>query len=178
MWLASWRSRSRDRSTDDHDRIVPAASTQRLRRTKAEQPRRGGRVPHFGSASRSGPDVAQPSRGLSRDQILGVILQKGAPCLRRRLPPPEYVLRNRRLRNRQAQLQQLTMDPRRAPERVSAAHPPNQLSELYRDSGPTASALTLPRPVAPESLPAPSHHPSQAAPPAGNSASSSRAGTG
>jgi hypothetical protein len=92
------------------------------------------------------------------DQILGVIRQKRAPRLRRRLPLPEHVLRNRRLRYRQAQLQQLAMDPWCAPERVGAAHPPNQLSELHLDPGPSASASTLPRPVAPESLPVPSHH--------------------
>src|SRR5437879_1141374 len=44
------------------------------------------------------------------------------------------------------------------PERVGAAHTPNQVSELHRDPGPAASASTLPRPVAPESLPMPPHH--------------------
>src|SRR5437879_7348925 len=47
---------------------------------------------------------------------------------------------------------------RRAPERIGAAHPPNQIPELRPDRGPTASASTLPRPVAPESLPVPPHH--------------------
>ncbi len=85
---------------------------------------------------------------IQRDQILGVIPQKCAPRLRRRSPRPEHVLRNRRLRDRQAQLQQLAMDPRRTPERVGAAHAPNQISELRPDHGPTAAASTLPRPVA------------------------------
>src|SRR5881296_2989615 len=47
---------------------------------------------------------------------------------------------------------------RRAPERIGAAHPPNQISELRPDHGPTASASTLPRPVAPEPLPVPADH--------------------
>src|SRR5436190_23827691 len=45
-----------------------------------------------------------------------------------------------------------------APERIGAADPPNQVSELRPDRGPTASALTLPRPVVPEPLPVPPHH--------------------
>src|SRR5947208_3184628 len=95
---------------------------------------------------------------IQRDQILGVILQKRAPRLRRRPPRPEHILRDRRLRYRQAQLQQLAVDPRRTPERIGAADPPNQISELRPDRGPTASALTLPRPVAPEPLPVPADH--------------------
>src|SRR5260370_26468649 len=95
---------------------------------------------------------------IQRDQILGVILQKRAPRLRRRPPRPEHVLRDRRLRYRQAQLQQLAVNPRRTPERIGAAHPPNQISELRPDRGPTASASTPPRPVAPEPLPVPPHH--------------------
>src|SRR2546422_10239402 len=90
---------------------------------------------------------------IQRDQILGVILQKRAPRLRQRPPRPEHVLRNRRLRYRQAQLQQLAVNPRRTPERIGAAYPPNQISELRADRGPTASSSTLPRPVAPEPLP-------------------------
>src|SRR2546426_3782179 len=95
---------------------------------------------------------------IQRDQILGVILQKRAPRLRQRPPRPEHVLRNRRLRYRQAQLQQLPVNPRRTPERIGAADPPNQISELRPDRGPTASASTLPRPVAPEPLPVPADH--------------------
>src|SRR2546425_5969634 len=50
------------------------------------------------------------------------------------------------------------MDPRRTPEGVGAAHPPNQLSELRPHRGATPSASTLPSPVAPEPLPVPPHH--------------------
>src|SRR5881628_926040 len=49
-----------------------------------------------------------------------------------------------------------TVDPRRAPERIGAADPPNQISELRPDRRPTASASTLPRP--PEPLPVPADH--------------------
>src|SRR2546427_177408 len=41
---------------------------------------------------------------------------------------------------------------------LGAPHPPNQASELRLDRGPTASASTLPRPVALEPLPVPADH--------------------
>src|SRR3989454_621231 len=94
----------------------------------------------------------------SNATILGVVLQKRAPRLRRRPPRPEHVLRYRRLRYRQAQLQQLAMDPRRTPKRIGAADPPNQASDLRLDRGPTVSTSTLPRPVAPEPMPVPADH--------------------
>src|SRR2546428_14092019 len=50
------------------------------------------------------------------------------------------------------------MDPRRAPKRIGAAHLPNQASDLRLNRGPTASAPTLPRPVAPEPPSVPPHH--------------------
>src|SRR5438034_10694152 len=55
-------------------------------------------------------------------------------------------------------LQELAVNPRRTPERIGAADPPNQISELRPDRGPTASASTLPRPVVPEPLPVPADH--------------------
>src|SRR5437867_12929456 len=45
-----------------------------------------------------------------------------------------------------------------AKDRIGAAQPPNQFSDLRPDRGPTASASTLPRPVAPEPLPVPADH--------------------
>src|SRR5262245_15240084 len=86
--------------------------------------------------------------------------RKRAPRLRRRPPRPEdeHVLRNRRLRDRHAQLQQLPMDPWRTPQRIGVAHPSNQVAEFCTDHGPTASAPTLPRPVASEPLPVPADH--------------------
>src|SRR5438132_1198455 len=87
-----------------------------------------------------------------------MILQKRAPRRRRRPPGPEHVLRNRRLRYGYAELQQLAMNSWRTPERIGAAHPPNQISELRTDHGPAGSVPTLPRPVASQPLPVPADH--------------------
>src|SRR5438105_14528048 len=71
---------------------------------------------------------------------------------------PDYVLRHRRLRDGQTQLQQLAVDPRRTPERIRAAHLPNQIPQVPPNRRPTPSASTLPGPVEPEAPAVPPHH--------------------
>src|SRR5437867_10030906 len=82
----------------------------------------------------------------------GVVLQECSPRLQRRPPRPEHVRRHRRLRDNQAELQQLAVDPRRTPQRIRAAHLPYQIPQVPPNRGPTPSASTLPCPVAPEAL--------------------------
>ena len=74
---------------------------------------------------------------IQRNEIRGVVLQECSPRLRRRPPRADHVLRHRRLRDRQAELQQLAVDPRRTPERIRAAHLPNQISQVPPNCGPT-----------------------------------------
>src|SRR2546422_3940217 len=70
----------------------------------------------------------------------------------------DHIFRNRRLRDRQTQLQQFAVDSWCTPERIGAAHPPNQIPQFRLNRGPTPSASTLPCPVAPETLTVPPHH--------------------
>src|SRR5207253_1881049 len=73
-------------------------------------------------------------------------------------PRPDHVFRNRRLRDRQAQLQQLAVDSWCSPQGIGAAHPPNQIAEFPPNRRPTPSASTLPCPVATKALTVPPHH--------------------
>jgi hypothetical protein len=73
-------------------------------------------------------------------------------------PEAKHVLRHRRLRYGEAELQQFAVDSWCAPERIGAAHPPNQISQLRTNQGPTGPSATLPRPVAPETQAVPPHH--------------------
>src|SRR3989441_2096601 len=66
--------------------------------------------------------------------------------------------RHRRLRDSQAELQQLAVDPRRPPQRIRAAHLPYQIPKVPPNRGPTPSASTLPCPVEPEAPAVPPHH--------------------
>ncbi len=113
---------------------------------------------------------------IQRDEILGVIPQKRAPRLRRWPPMAERVLRHRRLRDRQAQLQQSAVDSWCTPERIGGAHSPNQVSEVRTDRGPT-DRRRLSRPSSVETPDDASQSPSPAGPPATNAANSSTAST-
>jgi hypothetical protein len=75
-----------------------------------------------------------------------------------RPPIPDHIFRNRRLRDRQAQLQQPSMDPWGTPQRIGAAHLPNKIPQFSPNRGPTPSASALPRPVPFESLAVPADH--------------------
>jgi hypothetical protein len=73
-------------------------------------------------------------------------------------PEAKHVLRHRRLRYGEAELQQFAVDSWCAPERIGAADPPNQISQLRTNRGPTRPSATVPRPVASKSLPVPADH--------------------
>jgi hypothetical protein len=57
--------------------------------------------------------------------LLGMICQERPPRLGRRSGAPAHVLRDGRLRDVEAQFQQLAVNPRRAPERIRLRHGPN-----------------------------------------------------
>src|SRR2546430_8594202 len=94
--------------------------------------------------------VSITSTNTTRKVAVGTVKKECSPRLRRRPPRPDHVLRHRRLRDSQAELQQLAVDPRRTPERIRAAHLPNQIPQVPPNRGPTPSASTLPCPVEPE----------------------------
>jgi hypothetical protein len=78
-------------------------------------------------------NVEQPKRCGHHDEhvdgrdAFGVIPQEGAPGRGRRTSSSHHVLGDRSLTDLDAELEQFTMDPRSTPERVGAAHLPNQV---------------------------------------------------
>src|SRR3984893_6981009 len=80
--------------------------------------------------------VKQPKRHrchnehIDRSDSGGVIEQKAAPGRRRRTSSSHHVLGHRSLADLYAELEELTMDRRRAPERVGAAHLTDQLAKF------------------------------------------------
>src|SRR5436309_5379376 len=87
-----------------------------------------------------------------------VVLHECSPGVRWPPQRPDHVLRHRRLRDSQAELQQLAVAPRRTPQRIRAAHLPYQIPQVPPNRGPTPSASTLPCPVEPEAPAVPPHH--------------------
>lgn len=107
---------------------------------------------HFKADCRHGKEI-------DGNQSLEVNVQKSAPGLRRRLAVPEHVLADAGFADVDAQLEQLTMDVGRAPERVLAAQAPDQITNLTGKAGPTGlPAAYFPRPEEAKALAMPSNH--------------------
>lgn len=86
-------------------------------------------------------------------------MEKSAPGLRPRLAVPELVLADAGFADVDAQLEQLTMDRGRAPERVLAAQAPDQIANLTGKAGPTGlQAAYFLRPEEAKALAMPSNH--------------------
>ena len=67
---------------------------------------------------------------IGRHNLADVILQEGAPGLRRRLAWAPHVFRDGRLTDVDPELQEFAMHPRRAPTRVRLRHPTNQRADI------------------------------------------------
>src|ERR1700681_518842 len=67
---------------------------------------------------------------IHRDQVVDVVRQERAPRLRRGLSASDHVLADTGFADVNAQLEQLAVDPRGAPERILSAHATDQISDL------------------------------------------------
>ena len=76
---------------------------------------------------------------IHRGDAGGMVVQKGLPALARRSPTSRHVLRHCRLRDLDAELEQLAMNARRAPQRIGTAHLANKITQVAPDSRATAA---------------------------------------
>src|SRR5438128_3641793 len=100
--------------------------------------------------------------GRNNEQVHGgdvrrVVTQEGAPALGRRSASLDHVLRDARLSDLKAELEQLTMDARRTPQRIVNAHPPDQRAQVRVDLGPASKGAGFPTPVMAKAGPMPTH---------------------
>src|SRR5208337_4420891 len=82
---------------------------------------------------------------IDRSDAFGVITQESPPVLRRCSPPSHHVLRDGRLADLDAELEQFAVDPECAPERVGAAHLPDQIPNLAIHCWPSGSRTLSPK---------------------------------
>ena len=92
---------------------------------------------------------------IDRGRAVEVIEEERLPCLIRIRPSLRHVPRYRRLADVEAQLQQLSMNPRRAPQRVLSAHLPNKNPDLFRYLWPATSFTGPPPPIKTKAFPMP-----------------------
>src|ERR1039457_6522475 len=79
-----------------------------------------------------------------------MIMKERLPPLRWRACSRGHILGRARLSNIDAELEQLSMDPRRAPQRIGNAHLADQPADLRRHSRPATTASRLPAPIRPK----------------------------
>ena len=91
------------------------------------------------------------------DEGVNVILQEAAPGLRRWLPSPRQVLRDRGLGDLDTELEQLAVDSRRTPH-VGGGHALDERSDLGIDGWPATLGPAAPSPIPPKSCSMPSDH--------------------
>src|SRR6266446_4865406 len=91
--------------------------------------------------------MACPPRALQAPNRLCVSLAAGAR--------PVHPIRNTRLSDLETELEQLTMDARRTPQRIFRAHPPDQRAQIRGDLRPASKTAGFPTPVPTEAGPMP-----------------------
>src|SRR6267143_2731988 len=95
---------------------------------------------------------------VDRDKVGEVVVEERSPGLRGRLRAPRHEPGNGALRNLEAELEQLTMDARRAPEGIRERHGPDELCNLRTDGRSTRSSGSgLPGPERAKALPMPTN---------------------
>ena len=87
-----------------------------------------------------------------------MVVEEGTPSLRRRLAEPDHVLADAGLSDVDAEFEEFTVDTRRTPQRVFAAHGADQLANVFRNARTTVLAMTdFPPPEKPKALPVPGY---------------------
>src|SRR5947208_5633614 len=102
------------------------------------------------------------ANGWNNEQVHGgdvrrVVTQEGAPSLGWRSTLLDHVLRDARLSDLEAELEQLAMNARRSPQRIVNAHPPDQRAQVRVDLGPASKGAGFPTPVMAKAGPTPTH---------------------
>src|SRR5947209_15225078 len=65
-------------------------------------------------------------------------------------PVPDHIFGDRRLGDLEPELEQFTMDARRAPQWVLLAHPLDEFAQLTANSGPSWPTPRFPAPIGPK----------------------------
>src|SRR5204862_5029282 len=100
--------------------------------------------------------------GRNNEQVHGadvrcVVTQEGPPSLGRGAASLDHVLRDARLSDLETELEQLTMDARRSPQRIFRAYPPDQRAQIRGDLRPTSERAGFPTPIPTEAGPMPTY---------------------
>src|SRR6266511_2944146 len=85
------------------------------------------------------------------------LCRKVLPALTRRIAFLGHVLGDGRLSDRKAELEQFTVNMRRAPKHILNAHPPDQRPQVRIDLRPASQRARFPAPIAAKAGTMPAH---------------------
>src|SRR5215510_12035927 len=92
------------------------------------------------------------------DNAIRMVAKERLPSLRGRAPPPRDILGDAGLADLDAELEKLTMDSRRSPQRIGDAHLADQPANFQRHRWSTAVASRFPAPIQSEAVAVPADH--------------------
>src|ERR1035438_7623001 len=107
-------------------------------------------VPHDQQAVEQTKRDSRHDEQIHRRDAVGMIMKKRLPPLRWRASSPGHILGHARLSDINAELEQLSMDPRCAPQRIGNAHLADQPADLQRHNRPATTSSRLPTPIKPK----------------------------
>jgi hypothetical protein len=95
---------------------------------------------------------------IHRGDAVGMVAEERPPAWGRRVSSPDHVLGHARLSDLDAELEELSLDPRRSPQRIGNAHLADQLAYLQRHRRPATPRFRLPLPISTEAGAMPFDH--------------------
>src|SRR2546429_831635 len=104
-------------------------------------------VPHDQQSIEQTKRDCRHDEQIHRGDPIRMIAKESLPTLRRRASSPGHILGHTRLPDFDAELEQLSMDPRRSPQRISNAHLVDKLAYVRGCSWSATTTSRLPAPI-------------------------------
>src|SRR6201987_5031878 len=104
-------------------------------------------VPHDQQSVEQAKRDRRHDEHIHRSDPISVVAEECPPALGRRVSSPDHVLGHARLSEIDAELEELSMDPRRSPQRIGNAHLADKLAYLQRNFWPATPRFRFPSPI-------------------------------
>src|SRR5260370_10898094 len=104
-------------------------------------------VPHDQQSIEQAKRDCRHDENIHRSDPVSVIAEKCRPALARRVSSPDHGTGHAGLSDIDAELEQLSMNPRRPPQRIGNAHLADKLAYLQRNCWPATPRFRFPAPI-------------------------------
>src|ERR1700676_4427826 len=104
-------------------------------------------VPHDQQSIEQAKRDCRHDKQIHTRDAVGMIACKVSPALGRRVSSPDHVFGHAGLSDIDAELEQLSMDPRRSPQRIGNAHLVDKPAYLQRNCWPATPRFRFPAPI-------------------------------